>query len=121
MKYCSNCQSINIKLMSSFHTRLLLSIYLFLNFYFFTGVIDYGALIALIPFIIPYSHKCSDCNTTFFGMPRINLNNFWVGNIPGYLFACNVTFNTYNYTLNTELPKYRTRTYSVFTKYVLSQ
>ena len=66
--------------MSSFHTRLLLSIYLFLNYYFFTGANDYGALIALIPFSIPYSQKCSDCNTTFFGFPRINLNNFWVGN-----------------------------------------
>lgn len=88
MKHCSNCQSINVKQMSSFHTRLLLSIYLFLNFYFFTGAIDYGALIALIPFIIPYSHKCSDCNKTFFGLPRINLNNFWVGNNPDiYLLA----------------------------------
>jgi hypothetical protein len=86
MKYCSNCQSINVKQMSSFHTRLLLSIYLFLNFYFFTGV--NGALITLIPFIIPYSHKCSDCNTTFLGLPRIKLNNFWVGNKPDiYLLA----------------------------------
>ena len=80
MNRCSNCQKTNIKQISSFHTRLLLSIYLFLNFYFFTGAIDYGALIAIIPVFIPYSYKCSNCNKRFFGLPRMNLNNFWVGN-----------------------------------------
>lgn len=68
MNRCSNCQNKNIKQISSFHTRLLLSIYLFLNFYFFTGAIDYGALIAIIPVFIPYSYKCSNCNKRFFGL-----------------------------------------------------
>lgn len=80
MNRCSNCQNTNIKQISSFHTRLLLSIYLFLNFYFFTGAIDYGALIAIIPVFIPYSYKCSNCNKTFLGLPKFNLNNFWLGN-----------------------------------------
>lgn len=88
MKNCSNCQSIHVIHMSSLHTRILLSIYIFLNFYFFTGAIDYGALISLIPFLIPYLYKCTDCKTTFFGMPRVNLKNFWVGNNPDkYLLA----------------------------------
>lgn len=69
MKGCLACQSIHVKQTSSYVTRLLLSIYIFLSFYFFTGSVDYGALIALIPLFIPYRFVCSDCKRYYFRMP----------------------------------------------------
>ncbi len=81
MRICSNCQSINVKQMSSVHTRILLSLIIVLNFYFFTGEIDYGALIALIPLFIPYYQKCIDCKSEFLGLPKIKFKNYWLGSI----------------------------------------
>lgn len=80
MKSCSKCKSNNVKQMSSFHARILLSIYVILNFYLFTGGIDHGAWIALIPLFIPYYQICADCKTEIFGLPIVNIRNFWLGN-----------------------------------------
>lgn len=65
MKACPSCNSYKIRQTSSTLTRILLSIYIFLSFFFFTGGVYYEALTALIPFIVPYFNICSNCNKTF--------------------------------------------------------
>lgn len=88
MGSCSKCQNTNVIQRSSLLTRLLLSIYIFLNFYFFTGDVDYGAIIALLPLLIPYHHVCMDCDADFWGAPKIRIRNFWLENLSEkYLLA----------------------------------
>ncbi|MEC0249294.1 hypothetical protein P4H65_26290 [Paenibacillus chitinolyticus] len=73
VKHCPNCNSDRIKQTSSILTRLLLSVYFFMTFLFFTGEVSYGALISLIPFVAPYDNKCLDCNHMFYKfVPRLN-------------------------------------------------
>lgn len=95
MKICPTCQSRNVALRNRLLTRLLLSIYMFLNLYFFTGEIDYGAVIALAPLIIPYHHVCMDCRADHWGVPEIRVRNFWPGNFSDrYLLAMAPTILT---------------------------
>ncbi|SEG17982.1 hypothetical protein SAMN02799616_02159 [Paenibacillus sp. UNC499MF] len=66
MKHCSKCNGDRIMQTSSILTRLLLSVYFFLTFLFFTGGVSYGALVSLIPFAVPYDNKCLDCGHMFY-------------------------------------------------------
>lgn len=80
MRRCSACRGVNVRQRSSILTRLFITIYMFLAFYFFTGDIGYGTLIVLTPLLLPYMYICYDCNTSFFGIPKIKMNCIWVGN-----------------------------------------
>jgi hypothetical protein len=53
--------------MSSVLARLLISVYLFLIFLFFSGSVDpLQAILAFIPIVIPYHNKCFNCNHSYF-------------------------------------------------------
>lgn len=88
MKNCLACRSVHVQQKSSILARLFFSIYMLLAVYFFTGELGFGALIVFIPLVIPYMHTCSDCHRSFFRMPGVKLNSFWVGNhLEKYLLA----------------------------------
>lgn len=80
MKTCLACPS-NVTQTSSIVTRLLLSAYMFLAFYMFTGDIGYGAIFTLIPLIIPYRYVCTNCKSQFLRLPKVNnINNYGMEN-----------------------------------------
>lgn len=82
LKHCPNCNSDRIMQTSSVLTKLLLSVYFFLTFVFFTGGVSYGALISLIPFAVPYANKCHECSHMFYkffpGLNKASLFRFSV-------------------------------------------
>jgi hypothetical protein len=64
---CPQCHNQNIRQMSSVLARLLISVYLFLIFLFFSGSVDpLQAILAFIPIVIPYHNKCFNCNHSYF-------------------------------------------------------
>jgi len=67
LKSCPQCHNQNIKQTSSTLSRILLSVYLFLIFLFFTGELAFfHVFLALIPIVIPYKNKCFNCNYKYF-------------------------------------------------------
>ncbi|MGG4141491.1 hypothetical protein ABEW34_00020 [Paenibacillus algorifonticola] len=103
MKICSTCQSVNVKQTSSILTRLLLSTYMFLAYYFFTGDIGYGALFMLVPLFIPYMYICTNCETSFFRLPKVNnyknfgvrskLDKYFIALVPSILSITSLIVN----------------------------
>ncbi len=66
VKHCPKCNSDRIKRTSSIFTRLLIALYLFLTFLFYTGEFSYGALLSLVSFVVPYDHTCLNCCHRFY-------------------------------------------------------
>jgi hypothetical protein len=91
LKSCPQCHSQDIRQISSILARLLISVYLFLIFLFFSGSVEYlQAILAFIPIVIPYNIKCFNCNHSYFkvvpqwGIASLLGNNI---NLIKYLFG----------------------------------
>lgn len=63
---CSKCQSNDVIQTGSLLTRVLLSFYIFMCCYFFTGDVMVLSIIAILPLIVPFKHVCSNCNAVFY-------------------------------------------------------
>jgi len=66
VRCCPNCQSNSLVQTSLFLTRVLLSTYIFICFYLFTGDIMVQSALSVIPLIIRYKNVCYNCNNTFY-------------------------------------------------------
>jgi len=63
---CPSCYSDKTKQKDDILTRILVSVYIFLGFLFFTGRINFQSLFALTPFVIPFKNVCLNCNNIFY-------------------------------------------------------
>lgn len=91
LKTCPECHSQNTKQLSSVLARILISVYLFMLFLFFSGSMDLiSVILAFLPIVIPYHNKCVHCNHSYFtllpqwGMTSLIGNNI---NLIKYLFG----------------------------------
>jgi hypothetical protein len=109
LKSCPQCHSLDIRQMSSVLARLLISVYIFLIFLFFSGSVDrLQAILACIPIVIPYHNKCFNCNRSYFKLVpqwdmaslignRINIIKYLFGILPS-MVTITLLINFFPYT-----------------------
>lgn len=68
MNTCPACAAPELKQAHSLLSRLILSSYVILGVWAFTGSVGMGAILAIIPIIIPYPYVCQQCHRTEFGI-----------------------------------------------------
>jgi len=73
MRKCQNCDHATVTQQTSVITRLLISIYLYLSFYFFTGDILLQSFISFIPLFLFYKNHCPNCHKISYSL--INFSN----------------------------------------------